>query len=69
MGPRRVYVVRRECAQDGFEVVDELGQRRVFEGCANAGRVERDFHGGVAVDGEAEAAGGIGGRIVPHSSR
>ena len=53
-------VVRSECAEDGFEVVDELGEGCVFEGGAEAGGVERDFHGGVAVDGEAEAAGGVG---------
>ena len=52
-------VVRGECAEDGFEVVDELGEGCVFEGGAEAGGVERDFDGGVAVDGEAEAAGGI----------
>ena len=51
--------VRREGAEDGFEVVDVLGEGGVFEGFAEAGSVEGDFDGGVCVDGEAEAAGGV----------
>ena len=53
-------VVRGERAQDGLEIVDELGEGRVFEGGAESGGVERDFDGGGAVGGEAEADCGIG---------
>jgi hypothetical protein len=49
-------------AQNGFEIVDELGEGGVFEGRAQAGRVEGDFHRGIGVDREAEAAGGVGRR-------
>ena len=45
--------VRGKRAQDGLEIVDELGEGCVFEGGAEAGRVEGDFDGGGAVDGEA----------------
>ena len=36
-------VVRLECAEDGFEVVNLLGELGVCEGFAEAGGVERDF--------------------------
>ena len=58
--PREGDVVRGEGAEDGFEVVDVFGEGGVGEGGAEAGGVERDFDGGVVVDGEAEAAGGVG---------
>ena len=38
-------VVWREGAEDGFEVVDVLGERWIGEGFAEAGRVERGFDG------------------------
>ena len=53
-------VVRGERAQDGLEIVDQLGDGCVFEGGAEAGGVEGDFDGGGAVDGEAKADGGVG---------
>ena len=50
-------VVRSERAQDRLEIVDQLGEGRVFQGGAEIGRVEGDFDGGGAVGGEAERAG------------
>ena len=54
--------MRSECAEDGLEVVDKLGEGGVFERRAEAGCVEGDLYGGFAVAGEAEAAGGVGVR-------
>ena len=50
-------IVRGERAQDSLEIVDQLGEGRVFEGGAEIGGVESDFDGGSAVGGEAERAG------------
>ena len=55
--------VRGERAQDRLEVVDELGEGRVFERGAEVGGVEGGLDGGVAVDGEAEAEAGAGGEL------
>ncbi len=52
--------VRSKRAQDRLEIVDELGEGCVFEGGAEVGRVEGDFDGGGAVDGEAERTGNRG---------
>ncbi len=55
-------VVQGEGAQDRLEIVDELGEGRVFERGAESGCVEGGLDGGGAVDGEAETDCGIGRR-------
>ena len=64
-------VVRGEGAEDGFEVVDVLGEGGVFEGGAEAGGVERDFDGGGVGGGEAEAGrrGRVGSRTRRQAQR
>ncbi len=48
-------VVRGERAQDGFEIVDELGEGCVFEDGAESGGVEGEFDCGVGFDSNADA--------------
>ena len=57
--------MRGERAQDGLEIVDELGEGLVFERGAEAGGVEGGLDGGGAVDGEAKADRGQWRTCIP----
>ena len=57
--------MRSKRAQDRLEVVDELGEGRVFECGTEVGGVEGDLDGGGSVDGEAERTGEQGSGYIP----